>query len=330
MAANDYALVVGIARYPQLTPLSGPVGDAREFRKWLISPAGGAVPPKQAKLIVSRDSDVKDPMRAPPMLSDVQSELDRLQQLGLNNDGYAGRRLWIYLAGHGVAPTARDAALLMANANLQRLYHLPAGPYVNWFLTTAMFDEVAVIADCCRDYMGGRLPPFFMPWPDMASPGADVHYFIAFATKWSRKARERAIDGDGEIRGLFTYALLEGLKQGRSTASSLSAFVEQRLPELVGNGEFQEPFFDFDVDLQLAATRPPKPCVLHVDFAAENPAVTVRVLDGAYREIEAFPMTGRGQDVGVDPAVYVVRRSDKPDAEQVLIAVTTGSEHVTV
>lgn len=329
MAADDHALVVGIGRYPQLAPLAGPVRDAEAFHKWLTSGDGGSVPGGQAHLVVSPTGVADDPMKASPMLSDVQAELDRLQQHGLDNGGHAGRRLWIYLAGHGVAPTASDAALLMANANVQRLYHLPAAPYLNWFRTAAMFDEVAVIADCCRDYFG-RLPPFFLPWPDAASPGADVHYFTAFATKWSRKAREKPVNGNGEVRGIFTYALLEGLEHGRGTASSLSAFVEQRLPELVAENEFQEPVFDYDVDLQLAATIAPKPCMLRVSFAADDPTVTVRVVDGNFNEIESFPMTGGSHDVPLDAAVYVLRRSDKPDSEQTLISVTAENERVTV
>ena len=131
MAADDHAVVVGIGSYPQLSALAGPVPDAEAFRNWLISPGGGAVPSRQARKVLSPARLPADPMRATPMLSDVQAELDRLQQLGLDNDGHAGRRLWLYLAGHGVAPTPSDAALLMANANVQRLYHLPAAPYLN-------------------------------------------------------------------------------------------------------------------------------------------------------------------------------------------------------
>ena len=217
----------------------------------------------------------------------------------------------------------------MANANVQRLYHLPAAPYLNWFRTAAMFDEVVVIADCCRDYIG-RLPPFSMPWPDAASPGADVHFFTAFATKWSRKAREKPVNGGGQVRGIFTYALLEGLEHGKGTAKALKEFVEQRLPELSAKNEFQEPDINFDIDLQLAATVAPMPCTLHVSFAADDPAVTVTVLDGAFNMLESFPMEGGEHAVRLDPAVYVVRRSDRGEAGQVLVAVTAEHQHVSV
>jgi hypothetical protein len=328
MAAEDHALVIGIGRYPQLTALAGPVPDAKAFHKWLVSPKGGDVPKKQARLVVSPTGPAADPMTAPPTLSDIQADLDRLQQRGIDNDGVAGRRLWLYLAGHGVGPTASDAALLMANAHVQRLYHLPTGPYLNWFRTAAMFEEVVVIADCCRDYIG-RLPPFAMPWPDAASPGSDVHYFTAFATKWSRKAREKPIDG-GPVRGIFTKALLEGLEQGRGTAKTLTEFVGQRLPELSAANEFQEPVFDWDVDLTLSTTLAPKPCTLSVSFAAEDGAVTVTVLDGTYQPVASFPMTGGPHDVGVEVGLYAVRRSDQPDAAEKRVSVQTERHDVTV
>jgi Caspase domain len=329
MAADDYAIVVGIRHYPQLTSLRGPVADAEAFCDWVTSADGGAVPTEQAKLIVSPAEKPPDPITAPPTLMSVMAELDRLQDLGYGRGGRAGRRLWLYLAGHGVAPTAGDAALVMANANLQRLYHLPAAPYLNWFRTAAMFDEVAVIADCCREHFG-RLPPFSLPWTDDAKAGADVHYFTAFATKWSRLAREKPVNGSGQVRGLFTLALLEGLKHGGGTAASVEKFVGQRLPELSAPTEFQEPVFDYDVDLQLAATIPPKPCTLTVTFAADDPAVTVTVVDGALATVAAFPMTDGSRHVPLDPGLYGVRRSDQPDAGQALIRVTTEHEHVTV
>jgi hypothetical protein len=330
MAADDYGVIVGIRDYPQLLPLAGPVADACAFYEWLVSPEGGDVPPEHACKVLSPPEPAPDPMRAPPMLGDVQVELDRLQQIGFEHDGRAGRRLWLYLAGHGVAPTAGDAALLMANADRNRLYHLPAAPYLNWFRTAAMFDEVVVIADCCREYVGGgHLPPFYLPWSEMASPGADVHYFTAFATKWSRVAREKPVDGNGEVRGLFTRALIEGLKHGRGTPKLLESYVHQRLPELCDPNEFQVPVFDYDIDLTLAATVAPKPCTLRIAFAADDPAVTVAVLDGKFAELESFAMSGGSRDVPVDAGLYAVRRSDQRDDPK-LVSVTKGVEDVVV
>src|SRR5262249_25455871 len=49
----DYALVVGISRYPGISDLSGPENDANDFFAWVTSKEGGGVGPANAKLILS-------------------------------------------------------------------------------------------------------------------------------------------------------------------------------------------------------------------------------------------------------------------------------------
>lgn len=332
MAVDDHAIVVGIQRYSSLAPLHGPVADAKAFHAWLTADGGGAVPATQAALVLSPAPGPKDPLLAPPMLTHVQVELDRVQQWGFDHDNIAGRRLWLYLAGHGAAPDVDDAALLMANATMDRLYHLPAAPYLRWFRAAALFEEVVVVADCCRDELGGRLMPFAMPWADAPSPGAKVRYLTAFATEWSRKAREKPVDGTGTVRGVFTRALLEGLQQGRGTAKTLEAYTTQRVLELSERNEFQEPVFTYNADLQLSSAPAGKPCTLTVAFTAEDPSVTVEILDGALKVIASFPMAGAPRDLPVDPGLYAYRRSDRPaDVPPTLFPpVTKEHEHVEV
>ena len=72
MNESDYAIVVGISRYPGLgmTPagdgnLNAPVRDANDVYAWLTSPHGGALPEQNVALICSDEgaaapSDVLD------------------------------------------------------------------------------------------------------------------------------------------------------------------------------------------------------------------------------------------------------------------------------
>jgi RNA polymerase sigma-70 factor (ECF subfamily) len=60
MNAEDFAIVVGIARYPgfgrtETEPrnLNGPDNDAQSVYEWIVSPAGGAVPPGNVTLVKS-------------------------------------------------------------------------------------------------------------------------------------------------------------------------------------------------------------------------------------------------------------------------------------
>ena len=56
MAADDWAIVIGITSYPNLgpntKPLQGAHLDAQAFRDWLVEPEGGGVPPDNVRLIL--------------------------------------------------------------------------------------------------------------------------------------------------------------------------------------------------------------------------------------------------------------------------------------
>src|SRR5215475_5387322 len=146
MANDDFAVVVGISRYPFISDLKGPENDARNFHDWLLAPQGGGVPKQNAKLILSSDfSPTEIPEDAEPTTERIDRTFGQLVRRGMNNNGCVGRRLYIYLAGHGFAPNVDEAALLMANAGLG-FYgnHIPGRSYANWFLVAAYFTEVVL------------------------------------------------------------------------------------------------------------------------------------------------------------------------------------------
>src|SRR5262245_55141594 len=130
MAKNDkdYAIIVGIEVYPAFDPngpLKGPENDARAFRDWVISPTGGNVPNDKDHVVLIVSSDYKPAPKTPddarPMIMDVHSAFERLQNKAQQNADkgkglQVGRRLYIYMAGHGFAPRDDQTALLMANA----------------------------------------------------------------------------------------------------------------------------------------------------------------------------------------------------------------------
>jgi hypothetical protein len=302
MAANDYAIVVGINTYPGFSSLKGPENDAQAVRDWLVqaeAAGGGGVPAPQVTLILSSDyaanADASaDPLAAKPMLSDIDLAFDRLIDAGLAQ-GRLGRRLTIYLAGHGFGPDLEEAALLMANASRRRLYHLPGRRYARWFRTAAMFDEIVLVMDCCRDNY--PTAPLHVPaWPEVHSAGAgEVAYFYAFATKWSAKARERPVSPGGPVRGLFTRALLEALSQaeaddqGRVTGSVIKRYVNQQLALWQEDEKKpQQPRFEFDdqaeiVFVQRGPRRGAGPPATPVRLTL--PAAPAELLDGQFQRL---------------------------------------------
>src|SRR5918998_2951337 len=115
----DYAVVVGVARYPELSAegvvadLDGPNNDAQAVHDWLVDPEGGGLDPDNAKLIRSADFDWLDPLDAQPAAARIERELKWLERQTRDT---AGGRLYLYFSGHGFSPVLEEGALLTAEA----------------------------------------------------------------------------------------------------------------------------------------------------------------------------------------------------------------------
>lgn len=255
--SQDHAVIVGINSYPAIGPLKGPENDAQAFRKWLMTPAGGSVPAAHIRYIIS--SDFPEPIRpkdAKPTLDLVDAAFTELAIQAF--DGKVGRRLYIFLAGHGFSPSVghgidqNNSALLMANAEKRALgFHIPGQTYAEWFRNAGAFDEIILLMDCCRDDYP-NVPVHFPPFNDLKRvDAADVKCFYAFATKWAYKAREKCFDGSPEYRGIFSWLLMKGLEgaaadEGRITGTSLAGYLYEQLPRHDPSG--QEPRFIYEHD----------------------------------------------------------------------------------
>ena len=256
MAVNDYAIVVGINDYPHptLPNLEGPENDANAFYEWLHSADGGDVPSENIELILSS----KFPKRR-PNVSDIDNFIDiKLMDMDLENltdcsqgIGRKGRRLFLFFAGHGLTPRGMtrgmdEIALLTSDASMLGTgNHISGKHYGGWFWDAALFEEIILLMDCCRDvYSEAQLN--VQPWEKVAcdQESLGVHSFYAFSTQFSQPANEGEISG--EIRGYFSAALTDGLKyaideQGRVTAKSLKNYIFNRMKELQNDKSYQEP-----------------------------------------------------------------------------------------
>jgi hypothetical protein len=220
---KDRAIVIGVERYddPGVKPLSGPRGDARAFYDWVTSLDGGAVPPENVVLLDGQGQE-KD-----ASIADIEAAF-----LGLcepaKNSPYLGRRLYVYLAGHGVAQNAQEVSLLASDGGPSASdRHIPGWHWLNWFLVSAYFDEVVLFADCCRTAFGH--------WMVRPFPLKEAERGYQLKVKWARglavqyggTALEEQV---GETsRGVFTKALLAALntardEKGEVTPASVSEF----------------------------------------------------------------------------------------------------------
>jgi hypothetical protein len=230
VAADDRAVVIGINRYPALGDLEGPENDACAFVDWLTAAEGGNVPKDNVSCVLSSQYDPPTELRrAEPTVRAVQEAFDGLVDHAETMGGKAGRRLYIFMAGHGFARELETAALLMANAAKGRTgYHIPGPLYAKVFVQSATFDEVVLFMDCCRE----RYPqaPVQLPPYELLSARRPARHLYGLAAEWSQAARERP-STDGQVRGVFTEALLAGLwgkardDQGTITGASLKKYV---------------------------------------------------------------------------------------------------------
>lgn len=315
MEADDRAIVVGVSRYPILGDLAGPENDANDFFAWLCAPAGGAVPAENVELILSPEPPPgTSPLKAEPTTTALEAAFDALYDLGDQNNGRAGRRLYLYMAGHGFAPTLEDAALLMANAARGRVHHLAGRPYANWFRRSAFFDEVVLFMDCCREnYPRSPVRPCHL---DTINGPRLARHFYGLATEWSRAARE-VPDGNGVVHGQFTTALLAGLRGGASeaggviTGASLERFVFNYLQDTQGDGERQEPKFDYDhmEDIVFARGDPPPEFTLRIRVADD---VEVEVVDGKLQPVAASSAGPGVREWRLGPGLYRFGRVGGP------------------
>jgi hypothetical protein len=207
MGDQDFALVIGIAHYPRLrSSLEGPVGDAERMREWLLGP--GQVPEANLELVVSNEAIAER-----PVLDEIDAALDRI----LHQARPAGRRLYLYFAGHGCSKALDHLALIMANADLEHLNLAMNATEYRQCLATRVFPEQLYFFDCCRNYDAGvigRGPPWTL-LPD-AAPLPGLTQVVLYAAGFTEYANERHLLYS-ERRGLFTEALLEGLYGGAAT-----------------------------------------------------------------------------------------------------------------
>jgi hypothetical protein len=310
MNEGDFAIVVGIDRYPFLKSLEGPVKDARAFRNWVVD--GAEVPRENVHLITSSG---KDPPR--PILDQID---DAYMAIFKQAKAGAARRLYVYFAGHGCSKEARHLALIMANADLKTLNRsLNARDYHRDLATLATFPEQIFFYDCCRNYdrrVLGRPPAFTEEEPGAQAAG--VVQFVLYGAAFTQYANERKQIYSTK-RGLFTRALLDGLKGGAASPEAgdwlvrghrLVEFVDARLKQLADQESVRQDIGKEEVGAirDLVFAKGVKPWLQDVAVTTQIPGGDIVVLLGdGYAEMERKPNRGGPIKFRLIPGSYVFR-----------------------
>jgi hypothetical protein len=240
MNTDDYAILVGIDKYPGLgdgiTPanLKGPLNDVNAVAKWLTAADGGDLPPNN---IIEISSQTRETFRADqPNFSDVTALLNMLYTRSKDSrKSPFGRRIYIYMAGHGFSPGRMKACLYTAEATIDFGQNVHATGWLSWLQDSGYFREYVLWVDACMDRQWFFPPgePSLKPINKIAPPSAN---FVAFAAQRPLKALEHSIPEDGDnFHGAFTWALLKGLRgaaadvNGRVTGRSLADWIRNAM-----------------------------------------------------------------------------------------------------
>lgn len=236
---TDYAVVVGIARYPGLSidgmaaDLAGPDNDAQAVRDWLVDPDGGGLDPVNVRLVRSSDFDPLDPAGPQPATERVEREMDWIEQ---QTRATVGGRLYLYFSGHGFAPRLEEGALFTAEATALRPSYVYAHAWLRWFRHAQRFRESVLWMDCCMNYRQS-IPTNEVLIRTQVGTGVPGPAFVALAAQ-TKSALEHTM-ADGRVHGVFTWTLLKGLRggaadeRGRVTGDSLRTFLHNVMPEFL-------------------------------------------------------------------------------------------------
>jgi hypothetical protein len=296
-ADYDAALVIGISHYPSLRPLQGPVGDATRFADWLRGTGG--LPAVNVELVVS---DNIEPGR--PILSEIDEAFDRI--FNRARAWPEPRRLYVYFAGHGCSKAIDHLALLMANADLDRLNRAMNATEYREALSYRAFPEQIYLFDCCRNYdstVTGRGPEWTAINPDVSPPLTGLVQVVMYAAGFTEFANERNLIYS-ERRGLFTKVLLEGLAgaaaqhdlvsgQGIVTTDRLIPYVRDRLDELTRQENVRQHLWP----VRLGA----RPLVLATGITPRHRTLQVDLPPGTTRLVMQPEQGGTGVDMEVPP-----------------------------
>lgn len=299
MNDRDFAVVVGINTYKDsrsFKDLDGPTNDARDLIEWLKAPGGGGVPPANIDPYVM----LSDPGRTAPTVSDLVGLLGGMFTRDHPEDQPIGRRLYVFLAGHGFTNSVTLSLLHAVDTRRDVPMFISGTQWLDCFQERALFDELVLCMDCCRDYEPNFDPPGRPCTSRLDAAVTDVKRLYLLATGVGKGAYEK--DFNGTVHGLFSHALIEALREdaidgdGRMTAANVADAVRQKLQPgaAAGLNIFPDPVcstgFVLFENLQPRRTR--------VDVRSTDPSNTLELFAGDDEDL-ANPIPPDREEEGV-------------------------------
>jgi hypothetical protein len=234
--ANDFAVVIGLSNYRQLSPFSQAARNARAFARWLHSRSGGGcVPEENITLILDEDASTA------PMEQVIEDAFHKLFTPSIR------RRLYIYMAGYGHRAD-NDISLCMLGSSSSEAVLLSPLHYANAFRSTGFVDEIVLFVDCALIHASSTRPLTVSLQPssmlrDALKPTAFFYGIFGDASFLS------GTQSSLQEKASFSAAILEGLQGGAAgpdgaiTSSTLQQFLLSAMNE---RGDQQSPLIAFE------------------------------------------------------------------------------------
>jgi formylglycine-generating enzyme required for sulfatase activity/uncharacterized caspase-like protein len=220
MTNKNIAITIGVQEYHSFTPLKYAANDAKKMREFLLDEGGF-----DDVFYFSDNSPKMNGVSTRPTRSNLEDLLkNEVKKLPLKT----GDHLWFFFAGHGSRENNIDYLIpIDGDSNVEI-----SGISVNYIiqqLQNSGADNIVLILDACRDEVDG------------------VRGGEGVGRQTEQKAREKGIitifscspnELSWELKeleqGVFTYALLEGLrsKGQKATAKKLNDYLKYRVQQL--------------------------------------------------------------------------------------------------
>ncbi|MGA7936832.1 MAG: SUMF1/EgtB/PvdO family nonheme iron enzyme [Kovacikia sp.] len=226
---KNWAITIGINHYDNLQALGCAERDAEAIRDFFRDELGF-----QQSYHFAENSPPIQPDRGPQMASrPTYATLMRFLRVRFEEPFLqVGDNLWFFFAGHGLCHADRDYLMpLDADPGDVERTAIPIS-YVTERLRRSGADNVVLLIDACRSL-------------SRAGPGIGSETQNGVVTLFSCSPRERSyeIEDPSIQHGVFTYALLQGLRlQGEgncATVERLDQYLRYQVPEL--SRRYQKP-----------------------------------------------------------------------------------------
>lgn len=311
MAANDFAVIIGINDYPDFTQLSGPIDDASRFRDWIIDKSGGDIPDSHVKLITSEPNP---PTPVQKMVDKALVAIKEQVEQGFNKEA---RRLYFYFSGHGFADDDDDNSLCMADwSKLYRNSAISSRGYLKYLKDIGYFSEIIFFLDCCRTRIIstrgnspiiGAVKPALRPIPTKT--------LIVYAAEYQYQAYEAQTDEIDApiIRGHFTNALLKALsgdatdRLGNITGKSVLDFLTSEVPKLANEknqAQVMQYQTTFEVSNLVFAKRDLVVPRCHIEFKSRKGAIKLQ--DSSTEVVDTVDASIKTWSLDLEPGLYLI------------------------